>query len=103
MFSIKNVFLEISENLQKNICARALYYIDKNWYHFIGEHLEQFSKFAFQKVARPVGRPNRHILEVFLTRRHTLVAQNRRASVTLHHCIVVAFLFSALFSIAFLS
>ena len=66
MCSIKKLFLEISENLQKNICARVLYYTDKNWCHFIKEYLEQFSKFAFQKGARPVGRPNRHILEVLL-------------------------------------
>ena len=32
-----------------------LYYIDKNWYHFIKEYLEKFSKFAFQDVACPVG------------------------------------------------
>ena len=29
-----------------------LYYIDKNWYHFIKEYLE-FSKFVFQEVAHP--------------------------------------------------
>ena len=62
-----------------------LYYIDKNWYHFVKEYLEQFSKFAFQEVARLVGQPNRHILEILLARRHTLVAQNRRAGVRLHH------------------
>ena len=28
-----------------------LYYIDENWYHFIKEYLEQFSKFVFQKTA----------------------------------------------------
>ena len=49
-----------------------LYYTDKNWYHFIKEYLGHFSKFCFQKVARPVGRPNRHILEVLLARKHTL-------------------------------
>ena len=58
MCSIKKLFLEISKNLQKNICARVLYYIDKNWYHFIKEYLEQFSKFAFQKVACLVGQPD---------------------------------------------
>ena len=87
MCSIKKLFLEILENLQKNICARVLYYIDNNRYHFIKEYLEQFSCFFFfQNVAHPVRQPNRHILEVLLPRRHTLVAQNRRASVRLHHC-----------------
>ena len=58
-------------------------YIDKNWYHvisFIKQYLEQFSKFPFQKVADPVGQLNRHILEVLLTHRHILVAQNRWTS-----------------------
>ena len=41
--------------------------------------------FAFQEVARLVERPNRHILEILLVRRHTFVAQNRPASVRLHH------------------
>ena len=77
MCSLKRLFLEISENLQKSICARVLYYIDTNWYHFVKEYLEQFSKF------RQTGR---HISEVLLACRHTLVAQNRRASVRLHHC-----------------
>ena len=44
MCSIKTLFLEISENFQKQICARVLYYIDENWNHFIKEYLEQFSK-----------------------------------------------------------
>ena len=69
-----------------------LYYTDKNWYHFIKEHLEQFSKFVFQKVVfQPVGQPNRHILEVLLTHRHTLVAQNHQASVSLYTtgCIIL--------------
>ena len=88
MCSIKKLFLEILENLQKNICAWVLYYIDKNWYHFIKEYLEQFSKFAFQKVACPVRQPNRQILEVLLAHRHTLVAQKCQASVRLHHWFV---------------
>ena len=83
--SIKKLFLEISENLQKNIFARVLYHIDKNWYHFVKEYLEQFSKFAYQKVARPVRRSNRHILRVLLACRHTLVTQNRQVSVRLQH------------------
>ena len=62
-----------------------LYYIDKNWYHFIKEYLEQISKFAFQEVARPVGWPNRLILEILLACSHTLVAQNCGTSVRLHH------------------
>ena len=62
-----------------------LYYIDKNWYHFIKEYLEQISKFAFQEVARPVGWPNRHILEILLACSHTLLAQNCGTSVRLHH------------------
>ena len=46
--------------------------------------------FAFHEVARLVGRPNRHILEILLVRRHTFVAQNRRASVRwLHHYFVI--------------
>ena len=53
-----------------------LYYVDKNWHHFIKEYLEYFSKFTFQEVARLVGRLNRHILEILLACRHTLVAQN---------------------------
>ena len=67
-----------------------LYYIDKNWYHFIKEYLEPFSKFAFQEVARPVRWPNKHILEILITHRHTLVTQNHRVSVGLHHLIVEA-------------
>ena len=35
-----------------------------------------YQKFALQEVTHPVGRPNRHILEILLARRHTLVAQN---------------------------
>ena len=62
-----------------------LYYIDKNWYRFIKEYLEQISKFAFQEVACPVGWPNRHILEILLACSHTLVPQNHGASVRLHH------------------
>ena len=62
-----------------------LYYTDKNWYHFIKEYLEQISKFAFQEVARPVGWPNRHILEILLACNHTLLAQNCGTSVRLHH------------------
>ena len=27
-----------------------LYYIDKNWYHFIKEYPEKFLKFAFQML-----------------------------------------------------
>ena len=85
-----------------------LYYIEKNWYHFIKEYLEQFLKSASQDVPRPIGRPNRHILEILLARRNTLVAQNRRASVRLHHwlldllkfwstMLLLLFLFNALF------
>ena len=66
-----------------------LYYTDKNRYHFIKEYLEQFSKFAFQEVACPVGQPNRHILEILLTCGHTLMAQNHWTSVRLHHCNLV--------------
>ena len=62
-----------------------LYYTDKNWYHFTNKYLEQFLKFAFQEVTRPAGWPNRHILEILLTHRHALAAQNCRASVRLHH------------------
>ena len=82
MCSIKKLFLEISKNLQKNICARVLYYTN-NWYHFIKEYLEEFSKFAFQKIACLVGQPD--IFWKFYSRRHTLVAQNHWASVRLHH------------------
>ena len=32
-----------------------LYYIDKNWYHFIKEYLEQISKFAFKKLFTQSG------------------------------------------------
>ena len=35
-----------------------LYYIDKNWYHFINKYIKQFSKFDFQEVTGPVGRPD---------------------------------------------
>ena len=35
-----------------------------------------YQKFALQEVTHPVRRPNRHILEILLARRHTLVAQN---------------------------
>ena len=50
----------------RNVCLKQkevllmLYYINENWSHFIKEYLEWFSKFAFQEVAHPVGRPNRH-------------------------------------------
>ena len=33
-------------------------------------------KIYFQEVARPVGRPNRHILEILLAHSYTLVGQN---------------------------
>ena len=75
----------------RNVCLKRkevlimLCYIYKNWNHFIKEYLEWFSKFAFQEVACPLVRPNRYILEILLARRHTLVAQNRPASVRLHH------------------
>ena len=72
---------------EKKYVLFMLYYIDKNWYHFIKEYLEQFSNFAFQKVAHPVSRLNRHILEILLARRNILVTQNRRASFGLHHCL----------------
>ena len=62
-----------------------LYDIDKNWYHFIKEYLEWFSKFSFQEVAHPVGWPNRHISEILFACRHTLVSQNHGVSVRLHH------------------
>ena len=62
-----------------------LYSIDKNRYHFIKEYLEQFLKFASQEVAHPVQQPKRHILEILLACRHTLVAQNRWATIRLHH------------------
>ena len=39
-----------------------------------------------QEVARLVEWPNRHTLEILLARRHTLVAQNGRASVRLWNC-----------------
>ena len=44
-----------------NLCQKwkeillMLYYIDKNWYHIIKVYLDQFSKFAFQEVAHPLG------------------------------------------------
>ena len=55
-------------------------------FHFIKQYLEQFSKPASQEVACTVGCPNRHVLEILLSHRHTLVVQNRWASVRLHHC-----------------
>ena len=103
------MFLEISQNSQEGMCARVsflikfqplgllivllnsiiallmLYYIDKNWCYFIKKYLEQISKFAFQEVAHPVGWPSRHILEILLACRQTLVGQNCGASVRLHH------------------
>ena len=39
----------------------------------------------FGKFADPVRQPNRHILDILLARRHTLVAQNCWVSVRLHH------------------
>ena len=42
-------------------------------------------KICFQEVVHPGGWPNRHILKILLACRHTLVAQNRGASVRLHH------------------
>ena len=77
------------------IVLLMLYYIDKNWYHFIKEYLELFSKFAFQEVASPVRGPNRHILEILLTRRHTLVAKTigRVLGYTNSICFICAYLF----------
>ena len=40
--------------------AFMMYYINKNWYHFFIEYLENFQKFAFQEVVHPVMRPNIH-------------------------------------------
>ena len=42
-------------------------------------------EFVFQKIARTVGKPNRHIFEILLPRRHILVAKNCRVRVKLHH------------------
>ena len=56
-----------------------LYYIDKNWYHFIKEYLEQIStRCSSSRVTKQTyfGK---------LTCRHTLIAQNRGASVRLQH------------------
>ena len=52
---------------------------------------------AFHEVARPVGRPSRHILEILLAHGHTLITQNRRASVRLHHCLKILTYISAHF------
>ena len=49
-----------------------------------------YQKFALQEVTHPVGQPNRHILEILLTHRDTLVTQNHRASVRLHHWYTVS-------------
>ena len=77
-----------------------LYYFDKNWNHFINfikEYREQFSNFAFQKVACPVEWPNRCILEVLLACRHTFVAQNHWASVRLHHWYILMYIYYILY------
>ena len=57
-----------------------LYYIPKNRYYIIKEYLEQFSKFAFQEVTRPVRQPNT-FTSILPAHRHTFVAQNHRTSV----------------------
>ena len=44
-------------------------------------------KMCFSRSCIP-SQVTRHILEVLLTHRHTLVTQNCQASVTLHHCIL---------------
>ena len=44
-------------------------------------------KMCFSRSCMP-SQVTRHILEVLLTHRHTLVTQNCQASVTLHHCIL---------------
>ena len=48
-----------------------------------------FFKICFWRSSSPVWGPSRHILEILLARRHTLVAQNRRVSVRLHHWWVI--------------
>ena len=56
-----------------------LYYIDRNWYHFIKEYLEQISTRCS---------PSRVTKQTYfgkLTCRHTLIAQNHGASVRLQH------------------
>ena len=83
------------QSYSSNMCLEGkevllmLYYINENWHYFIKEYLKWCSKFAFQEVARPVGQPNRHILEILLDRRHFLVVQNHRTSVRLHHWLLV--------------
>ena len=61
-------------------------FIVKNWYYFMKISRIIF-KISFYEVARPIEWPNRHILEILLACRHTLVALNRWASVRLHNCL----------------
>ena len=71
----------------KNVCLKQkeallmLYYIDKNWYHFIKEYLKNTYKICFSRGCLSSW-VTRHILEILLACRHTLVAQNHQTSAT---------------------
>ena len=52
MYSIKKLFLEILENLQKNICVRVLYYID----FFLSKNIwNNFQDLLFKKLLAQSG------------------------------------------------
>ena len=45
-----------------------------------------FQNLLFKKLLTQSGNQTRHVLEVLVAHRHTLVNQNCRVSVRLHHC-----------------
>ena len=104
------MFLEISQNSQENICARVSFLIKLQlldllivllnsithavlyWQELIPFYQRLSGKkfkICFSRSFSPSWveqtRPNIHNLEILLAFRHTLVAQNRGASVRLGH------------------
>ena len=67
------------------------------WNHFIKKYLSRTNfKICFTRSCSP-SRVTRHILEILLACRHTLVAQNCGASVRLHHWGILLMTASAFF------
>ena len=46
------------------------------------QRISRIILFAFQKVAHPVGRPNRHILDILLACRHTFLGYTTDCDIT---------------------
>ena len=106
----KKLFLEISQNSQENICARVSFLIKLQlldllivllnsithavlyWQELIpfyqkisGKKFKVCFTRSFSPSLVAQTRPNSHNLEILLAFRQSLVAQNRGASVRLHH------------------